>query len=598
MSRNRQSSSDLMAPHPRKNFGSRFGMVGCDLSGFVARKWRKNLLVGAGEGASPWRVLLLMVGFVFFCSVVGARIVDVTMPQYRVAAISEARAAPDPGEQRRPVITDRKGRVLAIDVATASLFGDPAKISDINFVARELASVLPVEEKTLRARLDNPQRRFVWLARYLTPHQRAQIHDLGLPGIGFRKEHRRVYPHSELFSHILGYANIDNQGLAGFEKFLDESGSVGLERRNWGDGGDMVALSLDLQVQHVLRDELLVAMEEFRARGATACMIDTRTGEVVAMVSLPDFDPNHPMKSPPRARFNQATLGVYEAGSVFKSFTIAMAMESGGLEPEDVFDARHPLRVGRYSIEDFHPQARTLNVAEILVHSSNIGAAKLALHVEEKDHREFLQQLGFLQSAVLEVPEVGAPLLPRKWGDVERATLSFGYSVSVSPLQLVSAAATLVNGGFRITPTIVRRDAPLALGERKQILSEDTSHAMRGMLRQVVRTGTGRKADVEGYNIVGKTGTAEKIGANGRYDKNRRRTFFMSAFPVQEPRYALLVMLDEPKGHKGTYGFATGGWTAAPVSGRIIERVAPILGVHPVEHDPTPERFARLVAQP
>lgn len=598
MNLKRHNHADPVARPPRTRFASRFGMVGHDYSGLLATDSRKNFLAAAPRGASASRVLVLMTCFVFVCSVVGARIVDLTMPRYPVAAISEARADLEPGERKRPVITDRRGRVLAIDVATASLFGDPAKISDIDLVARELASVLPIGEKSIRARLDNPQRRFVWLARYLAPHQQAQVHDLGLPGIGFRREYRRVYPQGRLFSHVLGYADIDNRGIAGFEKFLDESGATGPELRRRGEKDNAVALSLDLQAQHVLRDELLAAMEEFRARGAAACMIDVRTGEVVALVSLPDFDPNHPMKSAPRSRFNQATLGVYEAGSVFKSFTIAMAMESGGMQPEDIIDVRNPLRVGKYLIKDFHPQERPLNVAEVLVHSSNIGAAQLALHVEENEHREFWRRLGFLRPASLELPEVGAPLLPGKWGDVERATLSFGYSVSVSPLQLASATATLVNGGYRVQPTIMRRSEPFAPDGQERVLSETTSLSMRGLLRQVVSAGTGRKANVDGYKVIGKTGTAEKIGANGRYDRNRRRTFFLGAFPAQEPRYALIVMLDEPKGHKGTFGYATAGWTAAPVSGRIVERVAPILDLQPVENDSTPERFANLVAKP
>ena len=577
---NRSEQNDR--PLPR----SRFGMIGRDYSGSVTPRWGRRLFFAVPETTSARRVLLLMAAFVFMCSVIGARMLDLTMPRYQVAAISKAIAADDVGEQKRPLIKDRDGHVLAIDIATASLYADPAKISDIGALAQQLAGVLPIEEHILRARLDNPQRRFVWLARYLTPGQQAQVHDLGLPGIGFRREYRRVYPHGELFSHVLGYADIDNRGLAGLEKFLDRNEVPGEERS--------VTLSLHLPAQHVLRDELLLALGEFRARGAVACLMDVHSGEIAALVSLPDFDANHPMKSPPRARFNQATLGVYEPGSVFKPFTAAMALETAGLQPENVFDVRAPMRIGGFSIKDFHPQERPLNIAEILVHSSNIGAAQLALQVEEETHREFLQRFGLLQSATLELPEIGAPLLPKKWGDVERATLAFGYSISVSPLQLVSAAASLVNGGYRIQPTLLRSSEPL---RRERILSEETGSAMRAMLRQVVLAGTGRKADVEGYPVLGKTGTAEKISA-GRYDTNRHRTIFLGAFPAQEPRYALIVMLDEPKGHEGTFGYATAGWTAAPVAGRIIARVAPLLDLRPVSEDAIPERFSHLVTQP
>ncbi|MCY4052403.1 MAG: penicillin-binding protein 2 [Hyphomicrobiales bacterium] len=559
-------------------------MIGHDYLPHPRERMRRNILSATPQASAARRLLILMVGFVFVYGVVGARMLDIATPSYQVSPIATAQASFIADERKRPTITDRNGNIVAIDIAAASLFADPAKISDTHNTARKLASLLPVDESVIKAKLQNPNKRFVWIARYLTPKQQAVIHNLGLPGVGFKQEYRRVYPHGELFSHILGYANIDNKGLAGLEKFLDQN-----------PNDDSVALSLDMQVQHAVREELFASMREFDARGATATLLDIRNGEVVAMVSLPDFDPNHPMQSPPRNRFNQATLGVYEPGSVVKSFTVAMAIESAGLEPDEIFDASEPMRIGKFSVRDFRPQARPLNIAEILAHSSNIGAAKLAFQVEEQQHRQFWKQLGLLDAATLEVPETGKPITPKKWGRLERATISYGYGVSVSPLQLVSATATLVNGGMRVAPTILHQPHMHVEGER--VLSKETSETMRSLLRQVVLSGTGKNADVPAYPVLGKTGTAEKVTANG-YDKNKRRTFFLSAFPAQRPQYTLIVMMDEPKASASPSGYATAGWTTAPLTSRIVKRVAPLLGLHPAETHTSPERYAHLIAQP
>ncbi|MCY4031412.1 MAG: penicillin-binding protein 2 [Hyphomicrobiales bacterium] len=559
-------------------------MIGHDYLPHPKERMRRNILSATPQASAARRLLLLMIVFVFVCGVVGARMFDMAAPNYQVNPIATAQASFIADERKRPTITDRNGNIVAIDIATASLFADPAKISDTDNTAHKLASLLPVDESVIKAKLQNPNKRFVWVARYLTPKQQAMIHNLGLPGVGFKQEYRRIYPQGELFSHILGYANIDNKGIAGLEKFLDQN-----------PNDDSVTLSLDLQAQHAVREELSAAMQEFDAQGATATLLDIRNGEVVAMVSLPDFDPNHPMQSPPRNRFNQATLGVYEPGSVAKSFTVAMAIESAGLKPDAVFDASEPLRIGKFSVRDFHPQARPLNIAEILAHSSNIGAVKLALQVEENQHRQFWEQLGLLDAVGLEVPETGKPITPKKWGELERATISYGYGVSVSPLQLATATATLVNGGFRIAPTILHQPHVHVEGER--VLSKETSDTMRALLRQAVLAGTGQRADVPAYPVLGKTGTAEKVTANG-YDKNKRRAFFLSAFPAQRPQYALIVMLDEPKANASTFGYATAGWTAAPLTSRIVKRVAPLLGLRPAEIHTSPEQYAHLVAQP
>jgi cell division protein FtsI (penicillin-binding protein 3) len=368
---------------------------------------------------------------------------------------------------------------------------------------------------------------------------------------------------------VLGLTDVDGRGIAGVEKTFDSELAAGKTLR----------LSLDVRVQDMLRQEMVAAVREFRAIGAAATVLDVRTGEVLGMISLPDFDPNAPGEDDDDARFNRAAKGVYEMGSTFKLFTVAMALDSGTTTLRGGYDASKPLRVARYTIRDFHAENRWLSVPEILVHSSNIGAAQMALDVGGPAQQRYLGRLGLLTTAAVELPESGKPLTPKPWRDINTMTVGFGHGIAVSPLQLTTAVAAVVNGGLWRPPTVlVRGGESLPAGER--VFSARTSAQLRGLMRLVVRYGTGRKADVPGYQVGGKTGTAEKLIA-GRYRRDARISSFVGAFPIDAPRYVVLAMIDEPKGNKSTLNYATGGWVAAPVVGRLITRIASLYGIAP-----------------
>ena len=483
--------------------------------------------------------------------------------------------------QRRDIV-DRNGEVMATDIITASLFADARKVQNPQETARLLVSVFPeMNRMTLEEKLRSG-RAFVWLKRDMTPREQVAVHNLGQPGLAFQREQKRVYPNGHMASHVLGGVDIDNRGIAGMEHYLD---------RAEGAATEPLVLSLDLRVQHAMRSELAAAMDEFSALAAMGIVIDISSGEVVAMTSLPDFDPNDPMASPERARFNAATLGVYEMGATFKAFTVAAALDSGVVDLATTYDAREPIRAAQFTINDYHAEKRFLSVPEIFMHSSNIGTAKMAIDVGRDGHRAFLGRLGLLSRAEIELPESGRPLLPGRWTDISTMTISYGHGISVSPLQAVAASAPLVNGGLMVQPTFLRRTGSAAT---TRVLSSHTSDAMRALLRLVVERGTGRNADVVGYPVMGKTGTAEKVSGNG-YSRSALLTSFLSAFPANDPRYAMLILFDEPQPTENSYGYATAGWNAAPVTARVVRRIAPILGLQPVGTWDAPIQAASLL---
>ncbi len=535
-------------------------------------------LQGTTKGAlEAGKNRLLVVGALFALafSAIALRTVEVMVlkpGQPRAHGAQMAGAPPNRGE-----IRDRNGELLATSLATASVYADPSLIRDPDAAARKIVQVLPeLNEAELRAKLAS-DKRFVWIDRNLTPRQQYAVNRLGIPGLAFEREARRVYPQGSLVAHVVGFAGVDNRGLAGIERFFDQSLIA---------GEAPIALSLDIRVQHAMHEELSAAVQSFNAIGAVGMVMDVRTGELLALVSLPDFDPNHPGSAPPESRFNRATLGTYEMGSTFKIFTVAGALDAGTTTMKGGYDATHPIKIGRFSIEDYHAKKRFLTTPEIFVHSSNIGAAKMALDMGVSAHRAFLESLGFTAPARIELPEIGAPIWPRAWREVNTMTIAFGHGMAVSPLQIVTATAAMVNGGVLHTSTLLRRET---LDENApRVISPQTSAEMRKLMRMVVEQGTGKSADVPGYRVGGKTGTAEKNGVGG-YKKKALLSSFIGVFPIDEPRYAIAVMIDEPKGNKETYGYATGGWVAAPVVGRLVRRVGPLLGVEPVE-DPAPEQ--------
>jgi cell division protein FtsI (penicillin-binding protein 3) len=349
-------------------------------------------------------------------------------------------------------------------------------------------------------------------------------------------------------------------------------------------------------VQHAVRDELQVAKDHFKAIAAAGLVVDVDTGEIVSMVSLPDYDPNKPGKSIDKTRLNRLTTGVFEMGSTFKALTVAMALDSGKVNLSSRFDATAPLQYGTFTINDFHPQRRVLTTSEVFIHSSNIGSARMALAVGVEGHKAFLKKMGQLDRLRTELPESAEPLLPKNWGELSTVTIAFGHGLSVAPLQSVMATAALVNGGRLIPPTFLKRSAEEAREIAKQVIKPETSRQMRYLMRLNVEKGTARRAEVEGFYVGGKTGTSEKV-VNGRYAKDKVLTAFMGTFPADKPRYLLLVLLDEPKATPETQGYATSGYNAVPAAGKIIARIAPLLGLMPRQDLPTAEHLLTLQRQ-
>ena len=520
------------------------------------------------------RTRLLVAGVVFALafSVVGGRLIDVAVFNEGAAPHAARSGASAQTRLARADIVDRNGAVLATSLRTASLYADPRLIRDPQAAAAALARVLPdMPRDALRAKLAS-ERRFVWIKRNLSPREHHEVNRLGIPGLNFRRESQRIYPHGRLAAHVVGFTDVDGRGLAGMERAFEDALR----------GGAPLGLSLDVRVQHVLAEELGRAMQKFSAIGAAGVVLDAGTGEVLAMASLPDFEPGDPAAASEEARFNRTSLGLYEMGSVFKIFTTAQALESGTVTLSDGFDTSKPIRAARYTITDFKPKNRWLSVPEIFMYSSNIGTALMAMELGTPAQKAFLRDLGLTRPSDIELSEVGQPLLPPRWGDISTLTISYGHGLSVSPLQTASAVAAIVNGGELVPATLIKRDRTERI-VTTQIIEESTSRIMRDLMRLVVRQGTGRKADVEGYLVGGKTGTSNKL-VDGRYARDRRIASFVGAFPMSAPRYVVLVMVDEPKGIEETLNYATGGWVAAPAVGNTIARIAPILGVAPALH--------------
>jgi cell division protein FtsI (penicillin-binding protein 3) len=481
----------------------------------------------------------------------------------------------------RPDLVDRNGEILATDIRTASLYAEPRNILDPDEATELITSVLTdLDAGQLRKKLSGDAG-FVWIKREITPTQQKQIHALGIPGIGFLTESRRFYPGGPTAAHIVGLVNIDNQGIAGFEKWVDDHGLADLHAAGFARGHDVepVRLSIDLRVQHILRDELVGAMQRYSAIGASGVILDVHTGEVLAMVSLPDYDPNDPVDANQPDRLNRMSAGTYELGSVFKSFTFAMALDSGAVSMNDTIDATHGIRVGRFTIDDFHAKHRVLTVPEVFTYSSNIGAARMALATGKDQQQAYLRRFGLLTRLKTDLPEVATPIVPAKWSDVTAMTVAFGHGIAVTPLQTAVADAALMNGGFLIPPTFEPRTREEADKLAVRVIKPETGDKLRYLFRLNVEKGSGKSADVPGYMVGGKTGTAEKV-VNGRYSGNHRLNSFLAAFPIDNPQYAVLVVLDDPQAEKQGGG-TTAGSNAAPVVGAVIRRTAALLGVEP-----------------
>lgn len=526
------------------------------------------------------RIGLAIIAFAAVYSVIAARLV-----MFALASDSHAAhrvVSSDAIATARPDILDRNGTVLATDVRVPSLYAEPRRLIDVDEAIELLTADLPdVDANELRERLSS-KRGFIWLRRDITPEQQREIYRQGLPGIGFLNENKRDYPDGAEISHLIGHVNIDNQGIAGIEKWLDGQGLAALHMAGFATDRlqSPIELAVDLRVQHVLHDELAAARAKFGALAAAGLVLNVRTGEVLAMVSEPDYDPNNPRQALDPSRINRLTTGVFEMGSTFKAFTVAMALDSGKATLKSTFDARMPLHMGRFDIHDFEAQHRILSVPEIFTYSSNIGAARMALAVGIDGHKAFLKKMGQLDRLRTELPESAEPIAPKRWANLNTATIAFGHGLSVAPLQAAMGIAALMNGGTLIPPTFLKRSEADAQALGKRVIKPETSAIMRYLMRLNVEKGTAAKADVPGYYIGGKTGTADKV-VNGRYSKAKVLTDFMAVLPADQPRYLLLIMLDEPHATPDTHGFTTSGWNAVPTGGAVVARIAPLLGIEP-----------------
>ncbi|MUO44722.1 penicillin-binding protein 2 [Agrobacterium vitis] len=532
------------------------------------------------------RLTFLIAGFAVMYIAIGARLVQYGIANPIVTGSINFNAN---AVATRPDILDRNGELLATDVNTVSLYAEPRRIVDADEVVEKLATVLPnLDWGDTHKKLQSGTG-FQWLRRQLTPRQQSDILALGIPGIGFRPEKRRFYPGATTASHIVGHVNIDNLGLAGMERYIDQQGYADLRATGLTNDTRLepVRLSIDIRVQHIVREVAARAMKDYQAEAAGAVILDVETGEVIAMASVPDYDPNQPSrtladgsidKEYEKGWFNRISNATFEMGSTFKSFTLAMGLDAEKITLNSVVDASHPIRMGGFTIKDFKGKNRPLSIPEVFQYSSNIGTAAVADRVGIDGHREFLTRLGLLSKMETEMPGVATPTQPRTWKKINSVTISFGHGVATTPLQTAVAAAALINGGNLINPTFLPRSKEAAAETSRVVIKEKTSADMRFLYNWNGLKGSGRGAQVEGFHVGGKTGTADKV-INGRYASDINFNAFVAGFPMDKPRYVVLTIIDAPK--TGVHGGRTAASTAAPMTKEIIARTAALLGVKP-----------------
>ena len=466
----------------------------------------------------------------------------------------------------RADIVDRNGVIIATSLPTVSLFAYPHEILDVNEAVEKLGSVFNDIDKQELKRKITTSKKFLWIKRNLSPPQEQAVLNLGIPGLHFLKTERRVYPDKNLLSHVIGGTDVDNIGIAGIEKVFDNS---------LRESTNALVLSMDVKIQHAVHDELEKSINEFHAIGGAAVVMNIATGEILSLVSLPDFDPNKKSDPKNKARFNMVTSSAIEPGSSAKIFNTAMALETGRITPFTKFDARFPLKVGRFTIHDFKGKATFLSVEEILKYSSNIGSGKIAIDIGATHQKSFFKKIGMLDSVACELIETQRPLFPHYWSEASAITIAFGHGIAVSPLHLITIFSGLMNDGLLNNPTLLKHEI-YAPGRR--IISSKTSKQLKALIRLNVTEGTNKFAEVPGYYVGGKSGPAEKQ-KGGHYLKHANYCGFIGAFPMTDPKYAVYVVLDDPKASAKTYGYATAGWNAAPTAGRIIKRIGPMLNV-------------------
>lgn len=552
----RKSASSEPAVAQSAAAGARYGSPQDRLKGDLQETARQRLVVASALFAIAFAAVGLRMGYVSLLR-------DGAEPTQRVAARGGSI------QSERADIVDRNGAVLATSVPVMSAFVNPHLVIDPQDAARKIVTALPdLKYDEVREKLE-ADKTFFWIKRGLSPREHDRVNRLGIPGLDFQAEERRIYPQGTAAAHIMGYASVDNTGLAGVERYFDQQ----------LQSGETVQLSIDLRLQRMVERELARGIQKFSAIGGTAIVMDVTNGEILAMASAPTFNPNSTRTLTNEALFNRATLGVYEQGSTFKIFNTAMALDSGKISVASVFDATSPIKIDRFTINDDHAQRRPMNVAEIFKFSSNIGSAKMAVEVMGPEgQRAFFDKIGFLKPLTTQLPELAAPLWPRNWMRINTMTIAFGHGISVTPLHLVTGSAAMVNGGILYSPSLVKRTAASDKGRR--VIQTKTSVSMRQLLRLNAVEGTGKNANLPGYEVGGKTGTAEKP-AKGGYRQKALISSFVGMFPMNDPKFVILYSLDEPKGLPETGGYATAGWVAAPSVKVIVENIASLYGILP-----------------
>ena len=536
---------------------------------------------------SGFRLRLIGIAFLGVYGLIDAKLIKLGLSKEPPASLKAA--ASDAASGARPALLDRNGATMAQDIRTMSVFAEPKRLIDKDEAVELLSAVLPdIDATDLRKRLAS-RKGFVWVKRGVTDKQQAEVFRLGLPGVGFLPENKRIYPNGPVGAHVLGFTNTDNQGIAGIEKWVDSQGLGDLK----GAGFDVtpqdlkpIALSLDAKATYAVRDELIKGIAHFKAQAGSAAIMDVNTGEMIAYVSYPDYDPNNPVDALKPDHINRLNVGTYEMGSTFKAISIAMALEANKVTLHSTVDARDNLRYGRFTIHDFHATHRVLTVPEVFVHSSNIGTAKIVMMVGVEGHKAFLRKMGQLTRLQTELPETAAPQIPGRWGELNSMTIAFGQGLNVTPLQAVMAVGALANGGYEITPTFLKRDKADVRDESQRVIRPDVSEELRYIMRLNATTGSAKKIDIPGYFAGGKTGTADRL-IHGHYSSDRVNTTFMSIVPADKPKYLFFVMMEDPQAAEGTYGFHTAAWNSGDVCGKIMERVAPLLNLPPTLDLPT-----------
>lgn len=521
------------------------------------------------------RVIVAIVIFVLMFCIVCFRIMSLALSDGRIVNNHFEQEALTKSFSRLNIV-DRNGFLLASNLHTQSVYANPRKINNPDEVALKLSKALPDLKLSMLKKRLNMDKDFVWIKRDITPFEKEKIHKLIIPGLFYEQDETRGYLTGRLFSHILGYVGIDGKGLAGLEHAFDNY----LTSPAPDVTGDL-QLSLDLRVQEIVYSELSKAKNKYKAEAATAIVMNVSNGEIISMVSLPDFHPKDFNIASPDNKLNRASGGVYELGSIFKIFNTAMAIESGKIAKNKKYDVTEPIKIAGFRIRDYHPEKEPLNVTEILMHSSNIGSAYMANDVGGKYQKDFLKSLGLLDRTKIEISENAKPLYPNNWGKVSTMTISYGHGISVSPLHLIQASLPIVNGGLFYPATLIKKNETQNINA-KRVIKKETSDFVRKAMRFVVKYGTGGNADAENYLVGGKTGSADKVGKKRGYrDENGIISSFLGVYPMNKPQYAVLVAVDNPKGR----GYVTGGVVAAPVVKEIIEKISPIMHVEPVNEE-------------